>query len=279
LGISFDGWRSGWWRAADAEVVGRLAVNAMKTFRIALILIMLWMVACSSRLPTPLSPIFTEAPSPVRAKAATPTLMASPAAPVALPTHPLSVSFAHCSSTAPKELIDLEHSDRQGWCRLLLPLKDYTTVGYSLTYPDDWKVRVTGAEAMNLIFNEGTKSGKNQEVFIQLTTTESPLEQADQATYGFEMSGPNPLVDPMEVVISKAVESIGDKQVLILVSAKDDQSFTRYFVIHRDETQKGDVSTLYMFRIITPKPEVNTAEHGELLDVIKEMITSMQFVR
>ncbi len=132
---------------------------------------------------------------------------------------------------------------------------------------------------MNLIFNEGMRSGKNQEVFIQLTTTKLPLEQVDQATYGYEMSGPSPLVNPTEVVTSKTVEAIGDKQVLILVSANDDQSYTRYFLIHRDEKQKGDESTLYMFRIFTPKSEVNTAEHGELLGAIREMITSMQFVR
>jgi hypothetical protein len=152
-----------------------------------------------------------------------------------------------------------------------LPLNGYTTIRYSLRYPTGWVVTLAGAEGMNLRFDAQTYSGKDQEVFIQLTRTDLPLEQADQAMYGFELAGPYPLVGVDERQINRTTQTIGDKLVLALITSQNDLSIKRYFTLHR--------GTLYMFEIETPSRNFGDRENAELLARVEEMIASLQFVR
>lgn len=72
----------------------------MKTFRIALILVVFWLVACNSRQPTPLSPIFIGATGSVRTIVATPTLMPSPTATAALSEEMIALSIVDGSPSS-----------------------------------------------------------------------------------------------------------------------------------------------------------------------------------
>lgn len=161
-------------------------------------------------------------------------------------------------------ITSIEHGD---WCEMKLPLSGYKTIGYSLIYPENWIVRLAGAEGMNLGFDKAN----GQSLFIQLTTTELPLEKADEAAYVYEMSDPDPLVEPGESQISKVIQTIGDRQVLVLLSSKGDISIRRYFLLHS--------GTLYMFEIKTPTVDLATDETRELVEDVEEMITSIEFVR
>ncbi|HLC04338.1 MAG TPA: hypothetical protein VJK02_14985 [Anaerolineales bacterium] len=179
----------------------------------------------------------------------------------------------------PLEEISIRPSDSVGWCELSLPLKDYVSVGYSLVYPANWTVRVAGAEAMNLLFNEGVEAGTSQEVFLQLAVTYLTLEQADQATYGFESSGPEPLLGPSETVTRRTIGTIGDKQVLVVRSSVEGFSLRRWFLLYRPQDAEEDYSTLYMFQVRTPTAISTTVEYAELLGILERMISSMQFAR
>ena len=175
-----------------------------------------------------------------------------------------------CNSSLTSEKIIIKKSQKTGWCELEVPLRGYRTFGYRLIYPQEWSVRLAGAEAMNLLFNEGVLSGKNQQVFLQLTLTDLPLEKADQATYSFERLDPDPLVDPDELVKEKSIDTIGHKQALKLISIKENQALVRYFLRYK--------TTLYMFEIVTPLSDVNNDDYNKLLQSVEEMVGSMNFL-
>jgi hypothetical protein len=165
------------------------------------------------------------------------------------------------------DLMYVRQSDRVGWCQVELPLSGYKTIGYSLIYPENWIVTLAGPEGMNLIFD--TENGRS--VFVQLTNTELPLENADEATYGYEMSGPDPLVDPGESQISKEIHTIGGKQALLMLSSKSDITIRRYFLLHD--------GTLVMFEIKTPTVDLVASETVGLIEDVEDMIRSLAFVR
>ena len=194
-----------------------------------------------------------------------------------IPTVTLASAISECpinpeqASILVQLHIDVKPSQRDGWCEVSLPLNSYKTIGYGLRYPAGWVITLAGAEGMNLRFDTSASSEKNQGVFVQLAMTDLPLEQADKATYGFEMAGPDPLVGADESQISRAVQTIGDKQVLVLITSKSDQSIKRYFTLHS--------GTLYMFEIKTPPANFGEGEIAELSVQVEEMISSLRFMR
>lgn len=167
---------------------------------------------------------------------------------------------APCPKTM-SDLYSLRPSNYPLWCEIFLPLKDYSVSGYHLLFPSVWTVRIAGAEGMNLLFNEGKKS----EVFLQVTETTLPLEQATQATDSFESRGPMLLIDPQEKIITKILLSIGDKHVLRVSTTKEDQTYVRYFLKHT----KNDQQAFYVFRI--------QQDDQELEHIVESMIASMVF--
>ncbi|MBV6450537.1 MAG: hypothetical protein MHPDNHAH_01261 [Anaerolineales bacterium] len=153
-------------------------------------------------------------------------------------------------------------------CHALFPLNDYKVIGFSFTFPVWWTVHPTGAEGINLIFETDQK----QEVFVQLTRkADLTLERADEATYMFERHGPDPLVAPEERRISKEIQTIGDKETLVLITELDDFFIKRYFLIHDN--------TLYMFEMKTPRLNSDEEENAALFLQVEEIISSIQFLR
>lgn len=225
-------------------------------------------------LPTPtMVPTMLPTSSPTKIITPTDVTSPSPTVPIDTATPTVSATDVPQRCTNPlqtvyvNDLIFTEPADRDGWCKVKLPLIGYKTIGYTLIYPEDWIVTLAGAEGMNLLFD----TERGQRVFVQLTTTELPLERADEATYGFEMAGPEPLVAPDESQISKAIQNIGDKRVLVLLTSKGDISIRRYFLLHN--------GTLYMFEIKVPKVDLDTDEIVELVADVEEMVASVQFAR
>ena len=164
-------------------------------------------------------------------------------------------------------LFSTKQSQEDGWCELSLPLIGYSYTGYTMRYPDSWNVRIAGAEGMNLYFNKGVYTGNAQELFIGITRTKLPLEQADKSTYSFEQSAASLLVDPTEQVVSKTIENVGDKQVLHLVTEQDSHPIHRYFLLH----QESEDATVYMFK--------TSSDNEVFLSDIKQMISSMKFAK
>src|SRR3989344_1757349 len=162
----------------------------------------------------------------------------------------------------------ISKSTREGYCDVTVPLAGYKTIGYSLSYPEGWTVRLAGAEGMNLFFNEGINSGTKKGLFLQLTLTDLPLEQADKATYNFEWSGADPLVSPEESIQSKRIETIGDKQVLTLITSEGDLYLNRYFLLKK----RNEYTTLYMLRSEDSKSDYEDRDYIEFLNIVREII-------
>ncbi len=271
-------WISPLWKHPSRRMVENYLGGRMHTRRLLVVIALLLVNACSTlemgiettphtNGPWQASPLVT--PTTLSAMSATSSV--SPLPPATLvntisgcPTNPEQAGVI-----AQAHLV-VESSRRSGWCEVSLPLNGYKTVGYSLRYPAGWIITLAGAEGMNLHFDAKTSSGKNPRVFVQLAATDLPLKQADKATYGFEMSGPGPLVGADENQISRALQVIGDKQVLVLATSKGDLSIKRYFTLHG--------GTLYMFEIETPAADIDTSEHAKLATQVEEMISSLQFM-
>lgn len=181
--------------------------------------------------------------------------------PTPLPTVPAQLSQQpRCNEE--DVTFKVKPSTEHGLCELSMMLKGYKVSGYTVQYPELWNVSAAGAEAMNIYFNKGSDT----EVFIQLTSSNLALEQADKATYSFESSGAIPLVDPDEVEISRKIEDIGGIKALRLLTSLDDQTVVHYFLTHAE----GDKTSVYMFR--------TTGESDTMEEVVRKMIASFAIV-
>jgi hypothetical protein len=76
------------------------------------------------------------------------------------------------------DLLILSPVEDGGYCRLELPLQGYSAVGFSMEYPDSWKVILIGPEGLTHLFD----TQRQRRLTVQLTTTDLPLERADEAT-------------------------------------------------------------------------------------------------
>lgn len=181
--------------------------------------------------------------------------------PTPLPTAPAQISRqARCNEE--DVTLKVKPSTDQGYCELSMTLTGYTVSGYTLRYPEIWTVNTAGAEAMNLFFNKGTDT----EVFIQLTSSNLALEQADKATYSFESSEAIPLVDPDETEVSRKIEEVGGINTLRLLTSLDDQTVVRYFLTHVE----GDKTSVYMFK--------TTGESDAMEESVRKMISTFSIV-
>lgn len=156
-------------------------------------------------------------------------------------------------------------SGNAGRCDGVFP-RDRNTL--SFTFPTWWTVHFVGAFSQNFLF----ETDKGQEVLLVLkSNTGLPLEQADETKYYVAPDHPYYLVAPEEQRISKEIQTIGDKEALVLVTADGNLSIKRYFVINE--------STLYMFEIKLPKLNYDDEGNLELFLQVEEIISSMEFVR
>lgn len=242
--------------------------------KILLMLILALLTAC---VPATAAPTATSLPATI-----TPVISTSTATPlVALTQTALACRFEHppklppsqfaewCSSGCPlrqDEYMLIASSESVGKCDALFPLVGYN-IGFRFRFPVWWTVDIRGAAARNLLFT----TDKGQEVFVILATTNLPLEQSDEATSSYELSGPIPLVAPEERRISREIRTIGDKETLVLITELDDFSIKRYFLIHDN--------TLYMFEMKTPRLNSDEEENAALFLQVEEIISSIQFLR
>ena len=127
-----------------------------------------------------------------------------------------------------------------GSCRAVFPLPGYSVSSYEFNYPDDWSVRVAGAQAMNLGFNE---SIDNKKWFLFLAKTQLPLEEAYRATSEYEGAS-SKYFEESETIASKKVETYGDNKVLNLVTTDEKGTTMQKYFILEDE---GEYSTVYIF--------------------------------
>lgn len=235
--------------------------------------------------PTPL-PTATSAPLPTPRPSASPTLPATMTQPVAVASEtPTTKPNPYLASPVPPATLaqcplhpeqmqfqaglSLKPSEQEGWCEVILPLPYHATIGYGLRYPAGWTVAVVGAESMNLGFTLGPMEFQPHDVAILLTLSELPLERADEATYGFEQSPPAPFVAPDEIEVSRAIRTIGDKEVLMLRTTQEASTIQRYFLLHG--------GTLYNVELRAATAEVGDADMP-LQATVETMIASMTFV-
>lgn len=156
-------------------------------------------------------------------------------------------------------------SENAGRCNGVFPRDSFSL---SFTFPTWWMVHSVGAFSQNLLF----ETDKEQEILLILErNTGLPLEQADETKYYFAPDHPYYLVALKEQRISKEIQTIGDKEALVLVTTDGNLSIKRYFVINE--------STLYIVEIKIPKLSYDDEETKMLFLQVEEIISSIQFTR
>lgn len=166
-----------------------------------------------------------------------------------------------------EDLLILTPAEDGGYCRLELPLQGYSAVGFSLEYPDSWKVILAGPEGLTLLFD----TRQQRRLKLQLTTTDLPLERADEATYTYEFLAPEPLVPPGEETVLREMRTVGGKRLLFLKTRSGTDVAMRWFLM-RD-------ATVYMFAVAFPAAEAESGESAGLAGCVEEMIRSVAFMK
>lgn len=241
--------------------------------------------ACQTTSPpelnTSTAPAYLSSPLPTHS--ASPDILNSPS-----PSVPVTVGKpvnTRCTADAADTnmYLLLGPSRQTGWCMLVLPLEGYRIVGYSLIYPDTWSVRLAGVEAMNLLFNEGESDATKPLLLVQLTTSDLPLEQADAAVYGYEMSGPEPLVKATEVVISKTVVQLGGVHPTLILDTQEGSTYIRrYFLTSPAANPKEAISGtngVYVFRMSTSQANIATPSWQSFVHTVEAMILSFKLLQ
>lgn len=244
---------------------------------IHLYVILLLSTAGGCSVPSSATPIATNTsrPSPVRP---TPTITVPPQ-PLLLPI--VEPTRTPCNSSSYNLGLAVFPSKRQGWCEAYLPLRGYRGDGYSLQFPEGWTVRLGGAEAMNLVFNENSQDSSVLPLFIQRTgISDITLENLDSAVYGFEMSRAKPLVSPSEQRLEKKTVTVGSTEgvnVLWLRTLDQDYEIQRYFLPFQSKRNcKSDCSVVYVFQVSFKQAERYST--GPFLKQLEDVIASTRFV-
>lgn len=159
-----------------------------------------------------------------------------------------------------------------GMCTIEVPLADYKSIGYSLSFPSDWSVRRAGAEDMNLLFNESVHNGSLQEIFLELTTSDLPFDEIYKSVYTYESTS-EPLIPSTETVTSTLEMDMLGKRVLKVET--DNNLVDRYFLAKSDD----EYQTVYMFEISYGEGTYTALEEEGIIQNVEEMIAYMSFVR
>jgi hypothetical protein len=142
-----------------------------------------------------------------------------------------------------------------------MPLK------YRVVLPDDWYCNVAGAFAHNL----SCVTAHGQRIFIRFVVSDLPLANADESIQTIrEGDGifSEPVVEPGEERVEREILTIGEKQVLSLLTRQNDDTFAlRYFIKNNDN--------LYVF-IVESK---DLDEVNGMTILLEDIIDSVQFIK
>jgi hypothetical protein len=164
------------------------------------------------------------------------------------------------------ELIQIRNASQVGLCDVTLRLEEHEAGGYNVMLPNNWFCKVVGVASNNL----RCFSGDNQEIFLQSLVTELPVTQADEAISVFQEGEghfSDPIVETDEKKISRELVTIGDKQVLKLLTSQKDSFILRYFV-------KSEGS-LYVLTFEMKDPD--DQENRKTIIILEDAIHSMRF--
>ena len=225
------------------------------------------------------APAVTPSPTP---RLATPPVTIYPTRPVkAIPDStqvPTSVPTTACHADPWLVVVP---SVEEGWCELFGSL--FHGPNYAMPFPRGWTVRLAGAEGINLMFNEESEALSALPLFVQMTGVSAslPLDQVDRATYGFEMSPEEPLVDSTETILEKRIATVGSREgrnVLFLVTRQGDHMIRRYFVKHDQTESKSPAGEVIMFESRFPTDKNDSPELMAFFGSVEEVVARMRFI-
>jgi hypothetical protein len=165
-------------------------------------------------------------------------------------------------------MIQIKNATQVGLCEVTVSLEYHEVAGYKITIPDDWFCQIVGVASNNLY----CRSLNNQEVFLQSLITELPIAQADEAVSVFQEGEGNwsdPIVGTNEKRISRELLTIGDKQVLKLLTQDKDSFLLRYFIENQN--------SLYV--LMSEMKDLDDQESKRIVIILEEAAQSMQFLR
>ena len=161
--------------------------------------------------------------------------------------------------------VQIKNASQAGLCNITVPL-DGHLAGYNISLPDNWFCRVVGVASNNL----ACISDSNQQIFLQTLMTDLPITQADEAVSVYQEGGgysSDPIVENDEKKVSRELVTIGDKQVLKLLTSQKDSFILRYIMKSED--------SLYVLKFEMKDPE--DQESKQAIIILEDTVNSMRF--
>ena len=154
-----------------------------------------------------------------------------------------------------------------GMCGLhFAPGVDNTLVGVFLGYPAGWSITPVGEDGTALILDLEPRV-----IYFQAFQSDLPLEEADQVTYSAEPGISEPAISQEEIIKDKSLQTIGDKDVMILTTTMSEQTIWRAFL---SQTASGKSKTLFMFQLTVLAPDM---DNSQLIGFVETLINNMSF--
>jgi hypothetical protein len=154
-----------------------------------------------------------------------------------------------------------------GMCGLhFAPGLDNSLIGLFLGYPAGWTILPASLDGTVIIFELDPRV-----IYLQAFQSDLALEQADQITYRVESGEVEPVIFPEEVTKDKSIQSIANKQVLVLTTTLSEQTIARYFLTR---SASGKSNTLYMFQFTVLAPDL---DNSQLIGFVETLISNMAF--
>jgi hypothetical protein len=134
-------------------------------------------------------------------------------------------------------------------------------VGVQMIYPEAWILSLVNPDDTGLLFEQAGK-----QIFFSAYPQALSLEESDKVAFSFEGSPSEPVVRAEEVEKDRMVQTVGDKEALVLTTGLNDQTIRRYFLVREN--------TVYVFQL---NVLANNMDNTDVIPTIEEMIGWLQF--
>ncbi len=213
------------------------------------------------------APTWTPLPTATSVPTFTPYATAEISGTIPLPT----ATINPCQKEAKACEISVYPSDRAGWCQMDSVTDTCSSnYDYSLLYPEEWTIIITGTLRPDLSFETGIET--QQIRLFQLQTQSLSIVNADQAELCDEDGVCNPVVDALEIASSREFVNLGSGKALVLTSYLGNAFITRYFrfIQHPDANNR-----LYILELRIPRSQASSQRYADLQQIAETLFDSI----
>lgn len=191
------------------------------------------------------------------------------------------VFFTLAAPLPPELAVFLDYSDKEE-----LEIREgrviFKSEGYSLWFPESWRVGLVGAYRVNLGFKTSIPIDGAEWVYLLIYNNFKGLKlnELEKLTY-IEVPGEIPLVEKDETIKEKNELTLGERKTLFLKTSKGNKNIFRYFLVNPFNfvQEKGwEIVHIFEVEILKGDTEITRA-NSQILSIVEEMIKSMEFFK